>query len=380
MIESAHRVLHLMLEVRGPAEDPELAPDWGVPLLTTLTTPTGAQAVVLAWAADHRSGRGHPGLFGRGMAGTALGMSHAARVEPRLARLAVTARDAVVRWAATAAHRRTGVTYGDYDLIVGASGAALALSALPDAHPDHVSAVARYLAELCDDAELPRLRIGLGAATPRTSWNVGRVNHGLAHGAPGILAALIAAWPLLAESDRDCAATAIRNLTSYLLSAHSRDDRGVLSWSRASGEDRTRAQHRQAWCYGTPGVAWQLTEAGRVVGDAEPAAFGVAAMASLCDAWDDDYYLDDAPGARLALCHGAAGIVAIADAFAIHAGLEPAARLADHLAAVLHASIGKIHRLAEADLTMITGASGILAVMLSREPGRRDWMRAIGLR
>jgi hypothetical protein len=48
-----------------------------------------------------------------------------------------------------------------------------------------------------------------------------------------------------------------------------------------------------------------------------------------------DFYLDEDLRSRLGFCHGAAGVLAIADAFALHTGLEPARRLSDHLAAFL---------------------------------------------
>src|SRR4030095_7907082 len=89
---------------------------------------------------------------------------------------------------------------------------------------------------------------------------------------------------------------------------------------------------RPAWCHGTPGVAWQLAEAGRSLGDTELHGVALRAMTALADGWNDDVHLDaGTAGDRLSFCHGAAGVLAIADAFALHTRLDPARRLADHL-------------------------------------------------
>ena len=73
-------------------------------------------------------------------------------------------------------------------------------------------------------------------------------------------------------------------------------------------------------------------------------------------------------------------VLALADAFALHTGLEPAHRLAEHLSEFLLERLPALEHLAATDLTVITGAAGPLAVLLSRDPARRDWLSALGMR
>jgi hypothetical protein len=231
--------------------------------------------------------------------------------------------------------------------------------------------------------------VGSDGGDAVASWNLGQVNLGLGHGLPGVLAALTAAWPYLAEADREPVARSIRVATTFLIRYSRRDAYGVLCWpfavaghdgSAGAGPVTERESRRQGWCYGTPGVAWQIAEAGRVLRDPYLVEFGCAAMASLAAAWDDDRHLDAGLPDRLGFCHGAAGVLAIADAFATYAGVEPARRLAEHLYALLRAHLTGVARLGSTDRTVLTGAPGVLAVLLSREAARRDWLRAVGLR
>ena len=186
--------------------------------------------------------------------------------------------------------------------------------------------------------------------------------------------------PLLPPDLRDPAAAAIGHLADYLVRMQIRDQRGIITWGYADMPDAPSARPRHAWCYGTPGIAWQLVLAGRVLQRAELVAAGMTAMDSICQAWDDDLHLDTTTaGDRLALCHGAAGVLAVADTFAVHTGLPAAQSLAHHLAALIEADLDAVQRWASFDATTLTGATGILAVLLSRDPQRRTWLHAVGL-
>ena len=337
------------LPAAGPDPDPPHAPDWGLPLLARLlvaryrTLPRRpgpdhrpvARRAVLAWADRYARPPRYPGLFDGGLAGRALGLAHAAAVEPRLGRVAYLAAD---RLSAVAPDRYPGP-----DLVAGLSGAVTTLATLRPNRTDRIGPPARRLAE--------------EAGTGRVA------DPGLAHGAAGVLAALLAAWPLVADPDRVPVARAIRRLATQLVAHDRRDARPA------------------AWCQGTPGIAWQLAEAGRVLGDAGLRGHALRAMGSVADGWDDDVHLGaGTPGDRLAFCHGAAGVLAIADAFALHTGLEPARRLADHLHDLATAEVRRLAELAAGDLSMRAGATGVLAVLLSRAPVQRGWLHVAGLR
>jgi hypothetical protein len=331
-----------------PDPDPRHEPDWGLPLLARLlaaryrTLPRRpgpdhrpvARRAVLAWADRYARPPGHPGLFDGGLAGRALGLAHAAAVEPRLGRVAYLAADRLS--AADPDH------YPGYDLVAGLSGAVTTLATLRPYRADRIGPPARHLAALA----------GTAGDDP-----------GMAHGAAGVLAALLAAWPVVTDADRVPVARAIRRLATRLV-AHSRRD-----------------ARRPAWCHGTPGVAWQLAEAGRILGDTELHGVALRAMTSLADGWNDDVHLDaGTAGDRLSFCHGAAGVLAIADAFALHTGLDPARRLADHLYDLATAEVRHLVDLAAGDLSVRDGATGVLAVLLSRAPVQRGWLHVAGLR
>jgi lantibiotic biosynthesis protein len=374
-------------------------PDWGLPLLAMLygtrrrrRRPT-ARAAVIEWARGYARQHNGPGVFVGGLAGNALGLAYAAVVEPKLGGVARLAAERVADWCATADLRDRDVGFADYDLLLGPSGVLLAITSQPSTPPTRWQPLTRHLINLSDVDDLTGLRIGDGDETD--AWSVGRVNLGLGHGVPGVLAALIAAERRAGPRPDARITASIGRIAAFLVRHGRRGDRGVICWPFATpgpstgptaerpdtGEPSAAMQwHRQAWCYGTPGIAWQLAEAGEVLGDAALREFGISAMASLCDAWDDGHLDTNGVSNRLAICHGAAGLLAIADAFALHTGLEPAKRLAEHLDGVLLAELDRIAELAETSLSLLVGATGILAVLLSREPHRRGWLHTLGLR
>ncbi|WP_440073237.1 lanthionine synthetase LanC family protein [Streptosporangium sp. OZ121] len=377
---------------------PRPAPDWGVPLLARLLPEERVRApevrrAVLEWAAGHSRSPGHPGLLNGGMTGRAVGLSHAAAIEPRLARLA-----ALVLERVTGHYRRvppagTGITSADYDLIAGPAGTVLAMTASRDHRTEDLTFLTEYLSGLCDADELPRLRLGGDGGVATARWNIGRINLGLGHGVPGVLACLVTALPLLGGAERGEAERAIRHVADLLVRHSRQDSHRVVGWPFATAPldgpaggaralPTAAEERRQAWCYGTPGIAWHLAEAGLALRDPALREFGVAAMASFAGAWDDERYLgfSRTPGDRLAFCHGAAGLLAVADAFALHTGLRAARDLAEHLDAFLRQRLDEIEELAGTDLTFLNGATGMLAVLLSRAPGRRAWLGAVGLR
>ena len=117
----------------------------------------------------------------------------------------------------------------------------------------------------------------------------------------------------------------------WLISESYVDDRGLRTWHPAALEGASRpcgASARQAWCYGTPGLAWALWQVGQVLNDQTLCNFAEEAMHSFCDAFDEGVYTDGGPADEaLSICHGAAGMLAVADAFALYAGHVQAARL-----------------------------------------------------
>jgi hypothetical protein len=230
---------------------------------------------------------------------------------------------------------------------------------------------------------LDRLRVGFYRDDRLRSWNFGRINTGMAHGVAGVAAALRAASET-APWVRQQLGPPLRRVCRWLMEESFNDSRGLLTWTpggREGAPPPSGASSRQAWCYGAPGVAWALWESARVLDDPGLRSFAEDAMRTFCAAFAEERYIDDAPADdALAFCHGAAGTLAIADAFARSAKLTEAASLADRLEAYLLARLDEVQALAERNMTLLTGASGILAVLLTRHGGRRDWLSQFALR
>lgn len=227
-----------------------------------------------------------------------------------------------------------------------------------------------------------KLHIGQYAGDPRLGWLQGRVNTGMGHGVAGLVAALTAT--VRRTGPRPRLTDALRRATHWLVRQSFEDDRSIRSWDGAGldGPPPAGARARQAWCYGAPGITWALWDAADVLGDRAAADWAATAFATLAERYDEDFHLfGDPPTDRLALCHGAAGVLAVADAFHRWARLSPAAvlgaRLADHLTTRLPAALAP----GQPGTSLLVGAPGALAALLTAtDDTSRDWLSCLGLR
>ncbi|WP_345027551.1 lanthionine synthetase LanC family protein [Cellulomonas oligotrophica] len=271
------------------------------------------------------------------------------------------------------------VGWADYDLFHGPAGLVLA-GAARAADTAVVAPAARHLAGACD-AALSGLRAGTDV-DPRSAFNVGRVNTGVGHGAAGVASALRHAAETLDDGQQYL--PALRRVCAWLLEQAYLTDDGLVTWppvGRDGAPATGHADRRQAWCYGTPGVAWALLEAGRVLHDPDLRTLGTEAMASFCRVFDPDLHLEAHGSAEgLAVCHGAAGTLAVADAFARHADLDAAAVLRASLLAHLARHADDVRAVAATDMTTLTGASGVVATMLVAQGAARDHLPQLTLR
>lgn len=184
---------------------------------------------------------------------------------------------------------------------------------------------------------------------------------------------------------------ALRHVARWLIDEAYCDERGILTWSRVGRENHLPVPHtstRQGWCYGTPGVAWalyELSEALTATGTDDVGAhagpLARSAMRSVCQHYDEDFHLGADPvDSRLAICHGAAGVLTITDAFVTHAGLPEAEALRDRLFDFLIARIDAITELGRTDMRLLSGACGTMVVLLTTTGSPRTWLPMIGLR
>ncbi|MGZ0205499.1 subtilin biosynthesis protein spaC, partial [Streptomyces sp. RM1] len=133
--------------------------------------------------------------------------------------------------------------------------------------------------------------------------------------------------------------------------------------------------------YGTPGVAWALWDAAGALGDGAAADWAATAFTTLAEHYDETFHLfGDTPGDRLGLCHGAAGVLAVADAFERDARLPAASALKERFVGHLTARLSG-QRLAEWPADLLTGLPGVPAALLTAAHGApRGWLPCLGLR
>ena len=288
-----------------------------------------------AHAAERNSYRGD-GLFS-GYGGLMFATWCLSHGGTRYQRLLASLKEVLLpRVAAHAANgERSGISFGEFDVISGAAGVVAYL--LPLREDPEVERALRVLLEgltalLSDpgDALPPWYTPAAMLGDPKTidQYPYGNLNCGLAHGVPGPLAALALAYR---DGVRvDGMEAAIRYAADWVVEHRIADMWGV-AWPYAvplTGDEQgatgvapdsawRNGPSRSAWCYGSPGVARALWLAGEALGDDALRALSVEAI---------DAVLRRPPAARFAdaptLCHGVGGILAIVLRFAADTGLE----------------------------------------------------------
>ncbi|MFJ9676723.1 lanthionine synthetase LanC family protein [Streptomyces sp. NPDC101194] len=390
------------------SEGGHATPDPGIPVLARLVAETRGPAApapdpvaaasagraVAAWARSTGRGACHCGLYDGGLAGTLVGLRLGARIHPPLHRAADRLRDHLLDRAGARPWRAADVGLSDYDLVSGPSGTLLALCVgTPQPRRNQLTPFAAHLAELCDSGDLRRLRVGQYSGHQRLGWLQGRVNTGMGHGVAGLVAALTATVRRVGPEPE--LLDALRGATRWLVRQSFDDGRSIRSWDPAGldGLPPSGARARQAWCYGTPGVTWALWDAADALGDRSTADWAATAFTTLAERYDEDIDLFGDPVTdRLGLCHGAAGVLAVADAFHRWAGLPAAAalgdRLAEHLGRRLPAALTpgdpraiRPGRTSAARTSLLDGAPGALSALLTAtHNASRDWLPCLGLR
>ncbi|WP_055557159.1 lanthionine synthetase LanC family protein, partial [Streptomyces kanamyceticus] len=363
------------------ARGAEYSVDFGPAVLAALTVaahgprrpPEAAPRAVAAWLRQLRQGCTHPGLFGWGLGGYLLGLRTAAAAWPRLGGLADTAFRELA--ACSGRWRTEGLAWSDYDLVTGTAGSLLALAADPACTRQDVAHAVGHLTALCANADLGRLRVGRYKDEEMRGWNHDRVNSGAAHGAAGVATALCGAADATGLTQE--IAASLEHLASWYLTRYESGARSVITWPPAGGMTHLPSRPL-TWCYGTPGISWALWETGRVLDDAPLREFALHAAASFLRGYDEEADRPD-----LSLCHGMPGLALLCDAFDRHAGLAGAAALRDRLVARVLARLDEVTDLAAHDGTLLTGATGACAALLTLESGTsgdRSWLAAFGLR
>lgn len=341
-----------------------------------------------------------PGLA-TGTAGLALAVADLAEDEPRYAS-ALRGLDADLATQVVNApswRAETGVRDNFYDVVLGSAGTLAYLASVPRPHenPMVAEAVRRLVDDLVwmcgpvPDGERPRWVIPPELYPNQEyleEFPHGYVNLGLAHGLPGVLAALAVTWS--AGYRHDGLLDTVRHVADYLVGT-SVDDEWGRNWPRGvpldeSGDEDRRHLHpaRTAWCYGAPGVVSALLTASSALADD-----GLRAVA--VDGFEAVLRRVDAHGGRLAsatLCHGTAGVLALCARFARETGSVPAraslAPLTRHLLDQCDPGLPLgVQDLEQPGVSLdspalLTGSAGVaLALWSATSSTRPPWERAL---
>jgi lantibiotic biosynthesis protein len=272
-----------------------------------------------------QSGATQPGLLD-GLAGLGFVVDLAADGGDRYQRLLASIDNTLATFVASQSDSPSGTR--DVDPITGLPGVGLYFSQRAERH-GQLATLTRLtellLGERPEDAPAqwftPVSDIPTDAL--RDQFPRGYLNCGMAHGIPGILAALARAWRCGVRAPG--LQNAITNTATWLL-AHRVDDGYGMNWPVGISPDRPTAQHaptRTAWCYGSPGVACALWASAVALGRDD---WRQAAGTAMHDALQRpaDLQQIDSPG----LCHGVAGLLQIALRF-YHATADD--RFAEHI-------------------------------------------------
>ncbi|QBD82872.1 lanthionine synthetase [Ktedonosporobacter rubrisoli] len=268
-----------------------------------------------------------PGLFG-GSSGLASVVALFAQDDRRYQRTAHILNERVAQQVLQTQWRRgqaSGVADADYDIITGAAGILGYLSTLDQSAKYTQEAIQQLLGYLIWLAERdeahgyerwflpPEL---YPTELQQKSYPDGYFNCGLAHGIPGPLAALSAAWHAGHRVPGQQAA--IRSLVRWIIDHQLRASWGI-SWpagvplrqSYSRSEWSMLPPSRDAWCYGSPGISRALWLAGTALDDTDLCHRALEAIESVLQRSITMRRIDS-----VTFCHGVAGQLAICLRFA----------------------------------------------------------------
>jgi lantibiotic modifying enzyme len=180
-----------------------------------------------------------------------------------------------------------------------------------------------WLAENNGEQERSRLLVSLQPFSQRKRDNLYPQEHfncGLAHGIPGLLAALSLAWQTGYRVDGQW--EAIKTLGQWVAEHHVYDKLGIswpamipLSLSDSPQKWKSLPPARTAWCYGTPGVTRALWLAGTVLSDDKLRSIATNGFNTIFEKSGDERNISSPT-----ICHGLSGLLMICLRFAHETG------------------------------------------------------------
>lgn len=206
----------------------------------------------------------------------------------------------------------------DYDAITGISGVLNYCMLFKDDMEKEVNMMLKYIVNLSKDKEnmdieLPGWYIepyNLNIKKEKKILEKGFFNIGLSHGIPTLLVNLCNAKQIGIEVDGQ--QEAIEKFSRFLFK-HKIDEKNGYGWNYAVSfeeyKNNTRPKEccRDAWCYGTPGVAYSLLIAGKTLNNEEYVNYAIESMKVAAKRSKD--------AISPTFCHGFSGIAYISNKF-----------------------------------------------------------------
>ncbi len=216
----------------------------------------------------------------------------------------------------------------------------------------------------------------------------GNFNLGLSHGIPGVLAFLsIAMMQGIECKGQQKAITVIADWVQAKRKTVGNRyfwDSVISFEEETSGQPTDRGKSRDAWCYGTPGVARALYLAGRATKNKAMQEFALEAFRSIFQSSREDWNL---PGPNI--CHGIAGLLLITNLMARDTGCDQLKLETEKLREILlsHHDASSHFGFKNAELLkhqkgsyvwiecadLLEGVSGVLLTLLSLHTNHYSW-------
>lgn len=224
----------------------------------------------------------------------------------------------------------TGVKMGDYDVMSGLCGVGRYLLLFKEEAQIEsiILKLLNYLVRLSHDIKVNGYTVpGWYISTEnqflfqeRVVYPKGNFNCGLAHGIPGPLALLSLA--ILNGIEIPGQRDAIYRIADWLVRWRQKDAYGFywpgrISWEEVIEEKQISGEHREAWCYGSPGVARSLWIAGEATQIAEWQDIAVQSYQTTFQRPEENWNIS-AP----TFCHGLIGLLQLVQRMYIDTGIE----------------------------------------------------------
>lgn len=164
----------------------------------------------------------------------------------------------------------------DYDAISGVAGIASYCLLFPQEMKKSITLILKYIVDLSQDKQIEDIKAPGWYIPPENSfsemekrnWPSGFFNIGLSHGIPALLIVLCNAKKLniYVDGQDEC----IQKLADFLIKFQIKDENGAYWGTHVSLEEYKNGSvlnknTRDAWCYGTPGVAYSLLITGKTL-------------------------------------------------------------------------------------------------------------------